>query len=123
MVAVHRAERTSQPRDGTKPYIEDRGAYWRFIYAPTTPANSDSTSDTTKSDASRQPAQPEENTVTNEASMAARASSSSDASAMDSPTRIKFEAGLALAEVTLVEDLKDQGPSLEIARKYVPARR
>jgi hypothetical protein len=38
---------------------------------------------------------------------------------MDSPTRIKFEAGLALAEVTLAEDLKDQGPSLEIARKYV----
>ena len=103
----------------TKPYIEDRGAYWRFIYAPTAPANSDSTGDTTKSDASRQPAQPEEDAVTDEASMAARASASSDASAMDSPTRIKFEAGLALAEVTLAEDLKDQGPSLEIARKYV----
>ena len=38
---------------------------------------------------------------------------------MDSPTRVKFEAGLALAEVTLAQDLKDLGPSLEIARKYV----
>jgi hypothetical protein len=38
---------------------------------------------------------------------------------MDSPTRIKFETGLALAEVTLAQDLKDHGPSLEIARKYV----
>jgi hypothetical protein len=38
---------------------------------------------------------------------------------MESPTRIRFEAGLALAEVTLAEDLKESGPSLEIARKYV----
>jgi hypothetical protein len=38
---------------------------------------------------------------------------------MDSPTRIKFETGIALAEVTLDQDLKDHGPSLEIARKYV----
>lgn len=38
---------------------------------------------------------------------------------MESPTRIKFEAGLALAEVTLNRDVKEHGPSLEIARKYV----
>jgi len=37
-----------------KPYIEDRVSHWRFIYAPTAPADSDSTSETTKSDASRQ---------------------------------------------------------------------
>jgi hypothetical protein len=49
----------------------------------------------------------------------ARASSSSDAIPMESPIRIKFEAGLAAAEVTLDQDLKDHGPSLEIARKYV----
>jgi len=48
-----------------------------------------------------------------------RASSSSDAIAMESPTRVEFEAGLAAAEVTLDQDLKDHGPSLEIARKYV----
>jgi hypothetical protein len=101
-----------------KPYLEDRVAHWQFIYAPTAP-DSDSSSDTTKSDASRQPAQSEEDSVIAQTSMAARASSSSGASAMDSPTRVKFEAGLALAEVTLVQDLKDHGPSLEIARKYV----
>ena len=50
---------------------------------------------------------------------AARASSSSDAIAMESPARVEFEAGLAAAEVTLDQDLKDHGPSLEIARKYV----
>jgi hypothetical protein len=48
----------------------------------------------------------------------ARASSSNDLP-MESPTRIKFEAGLALAEVTMDQDLKDHEPSVEIARKYV----
>jgi hypothetical protein len=48
-----------------------------------------------------------------------RASSSSDAIPMESPTRIEFEAGLAAAEVTLNQDLKEHGPNLEIARKYV----
>jgi len=38
---------------------------------------------------------------------------------MESATRIKFEAGLALAEVTLNQDVKEHGPSLEVARKYV----
>ena len=102
-----------------KPYLEDRVAHWRFIYSPTAPPDSDSTRGAAKSDVSRQPAQPDSGTVRPQASMAARASSSSGASAMDSPTRIKFEAGLALAEVTLAQDLKDHGPSLEIARKYV----
>jgi hypothetical protein len=45
--------------------------------------------------------------------------SPTDAIAMESAIRIKFEAGLALAEVRLNQDLKDQGPSLEIAQKYV----
>jgi hypothetical protein len=58
-------------------------------------------------------------TVVPQALTAARAPSSTDASAMDSPTRIKFETGLARAEVTLDQDLEDQGPTLGIARKYV----
>ena len=87
--------------------------------APTAVPDSDSSDSAARIDVSGQPAQPESGTAVAQASMAARASSSSDASAMDSPTRIKFETGLALAEVTLDQDLKDHGPSLEIARKYV----
>jgi hypothetical protein len=102
-----------------KPYIEDRVAHWRFIYSPTAPPESDNTRGEVRSDLAQQPEHPESGTVMPPASMAARASSSSGASAMDSPTRVKFEAGLALAEVTLAQDLKDLGPSLEIARKYV----
>ena len=94
-----------------KPYIEDRVAHWRFIYSPTAPPDSDNTR--------QQPEHPDSGAVRPPASMAAQVSSSSGASAMDSPTRVKFEAGLALAEVTLAQDLKDLGPSLEIARKYV----
>ena len=102
-----------------KPYLEDRVAHWRFIYAPAAAGPDSPTNDTLKSDVMRQQVQPEEGAATTQSSMAARASSSSDASTMDSPTRIKFETGLALAEVTLAQDLKDHGPSLEIARKYV----
>ena len=102
-----------------KPYLEDRVAHWRFIYGPPAPAGSDSASGEAKGDVSRQPTQPESETITAKVSMAARVSSSSDASPMDSPTRIKFETGIALAEVTLNQDLKDHGPSLEIAQKYV----
>jgi hypothetical protein len=100
-----------------KPYLEDRVAHWRFIYAPMGD-DSDSASDPSKNDASRQRA-PEENTVAEQSSMASRVSAATDAPQMDSPTRIKFETGLALAEVTLAQDLKEHGPSLEIARKYV----
>ena len=100
-----------------KPYLEDRVAHWRFIYVPMAD-DSDSTRDPSKNDASRQRA-PEENTVADQSSMASRVSAETDAPQMDSPTRIKFETGLALAEVTLAQDLKEHGPSLEIARKYV----
>jgi len=99
-----------------KPYVVDRVAHWRFIYVPT-PADSDSTGGPTKNEAIRQPA-PEENTVTAQPSMAPRVSAAT-APEMDSPTRIKFETGLALAEVTLAQDLKEHGPNLAIARKYV----
>lgn len=102
-----------------KPYIEDRVAHWRFIYSPTAPPDSDNTRGEAPSDVAQQPEHPDLGAVRPPASMAARVSSSSGASAMDSPTRVKFEAGLALAEVTLAQDLKDLGPSLEIARKYV----
>jgi len=102
-----------------KPYIEDRVAHWRFIYSPTAPPDSDNTRGEARSDSPQQPEHPDSGAVRPPASMAARVSSSSGASAMDSPTRVKFEAGLALAEVTLAQDLKDLGPSLEIARKYV----
>jgi hypothetical protein len=102
-----------------KPYIEDRVSHWRFIYSPTTPPDSDNTRGAAQSDLAQQPQHPDSGTVRPPASMAARAPSSSGASAMDSPTRVKFEAGLALAEVTLAQDLKDLGPSLEIAQKYV----
>jgi hypothetical protein len=102
-----------------KPYIEDRVSHWRFIYSPTAPSDSDNTPDEARGDLPQQPEHPESGAVRPRASIAARAPSSSGASAMDSPTRIKFETGLALAEVTLDQDLKDQGPSLEIARKYV----
>jgi hypothetical protein len=102
-----------------KPYIEDRVAHWRFIYSPTAPPDSDNTRGEAQSDLAQQPEHPDSGAVRPPASMAARVSSSSGASAMDSPTRVKFEAGLALAEVTLAQDLKDLGPSLEIARKYV----
>jgi hypothetical protein len=102
-----------------KPYIEDRVAHWRFIYSPTTPPDSDNTRGAAQSDLAQQPQHPDSGTVRPPASMAARAPSSSGASAMDSPTRVNFEAGLALAEVTLAQDLKDLGPSLEIAQKYV----
>jgi len=37
-------------------------------------------------------------------------------------SRIKFETELALTEVTLAEDLKDLGPSLEIAQNMLPTR-
>jgi hypothetical protein len=100
-----------------KPYLEDRVAHWRFIHVITA-NDSDNTGDPTKNDASRQPT-PAENTVTAQPSMARRVSAATDAPEMDSPTRIKFETGLALAEVTLAQDLKEYGPSLEIARKYV----
>ena len=68
-----------------------------------------------------QTTQPESDALMAQASMSARVSSSIDAIVMESPTRIEFEAGLALAEVTLDQDLKEHGPSLEIARKYVVA--
>jgi hypothetical protein len=102
-----------------EPYLEDRVAHWRFIYAPAAAGPDRPTNDTLKSDAMRQQVQPEEGAASAQSSIAARASSATDASTMDSPTRIRFETGLALAEVTLAQDLKDHGPSLEIARKYV----
>jgi hypothetical protein len=102
-----------------KPYIEDRVAHWRFIYSPTAPPDSDNTRGEAQNDLAQQPEYPDSGAVRPPVSMAARVSSSSGASAMDSPTRVKFEAGLALAEVTLAQDLKDHGPSLEVARKYV----
>ena len=103
-----------------KPYIEDRVAHWRIhSFSTSAPPESDNTRGAAQSDVAQQPEHPDSGTVRPRAAMAARVSSSSGASAMDSPTRIKFEAGLALAEVTLAQDLKDHGPSLEIARKYV----
>jgi len=97
-----------------KPYLEDRVAHWRFIYAPAAPPDSDGASPTME-----RPAQPESATAADESSVAVKEPPPNDISAMDSLTRIKFEAGLAQAEVTLNQELEDQGPSLEIAQKYV----
>ena len=104
-----------------KPYLDDRVEHWQqqFIHEASAPSESEGASGAAKSSASKQSAQPESETTTFRTPTPARASSSSTAMAMESPTRIKFEAGLALAEVTLNQDVKDHGPSLEVARKYV----
>jgi hypothetical protein len=104
-----------------KPYLDDRVEYWQhqFIHKASAPAESESTGGAPRSNASKQPAQPESGTTTVRTAITARGTSANDGIAMESPTRIRFEAGLALAEVTLAEDLKESGPSLEIARKYV----
>src|ERR1017187_5824004 len=104
-----------------KPYLDDRAEYWQrqFIHKASAPAESESTYGAARSNASKQSAQPESGTTTVRTAMTARGPLSNDGIAMESPTRIRFEAGLALAEVTLADDLKESGPSLEIARKYV----
>jgi hypothetical protein len=104
-----------------KPYLDDRAEYWQrqFIHEASAPAEPEGASGAARSNASKQSAQPESGTTTVRTTTTPRASASSDAMAMESPTRIRFEAGLAVAEVTLDQDLKDHGPSLEIARKYV----
>jgi hypothetical protein len=76
-------------------------------------------SGTAKSTDSDQSTQTESAATSIRTPTTAEMSSSNVAMAMQSPTRIKFEAGLALAEVTLNQDVKEQGPSLEVARKYV----
>jgi hypothetical protein len=64
--------------------------------------------------------QPERSGPTVTLKTTAQASSSIDAGAKESvQTRAEFHAGLARAEVTLDQDLKDHGPSMEIARNYI----
>lgn len=84
-----------------QPYLEDRMAHWRFVFVPRS------------GDDGRVSSQPD-GAAPDHASVPAN-----DEPALDSATRIEFERGLALAEVTLAEDLKNEGPSLKIARKYV----
>jgi hypothetical protein len=104
-----------------KPYLDDRVEYWlqQFTHEQSVPAKSANESRAEKRQESRQSERPKSGTIDALTGTIARAPSLSDSIAMESPTRIKFEAGLALAEVTLAEDLKDLGPSLEVAQKYV----
>jgi hypothetical protein len=104
-----------------KPYLDDRVEYWlqQFTHEQSVPAESANQSRAEKRQESRQSGRPKSGTIDALTGTDARAPSLSDSIAMESPTRIKFEAGLALAEVTLAEDLKDLGPSLEVAQKYV----
>ena len=104
-----------------KPYLDDRVEYWlqQFTHEQSVPAESANQSRAEKRQESRQSGRPKSGTIDALTGTIARAPSLSDSIAMESPTRIKFEAGLALAEVTLAEDLKDLGPSLEVAQKYV----
>jgi hypothetical protein len=80
------------------------------------PRQDDSSGSDADSTTSRRPAQ-EESGILDAGTTASP--SSSDAIGMDSPARIRFEAGLARAEVTLNQALEDPRTSLEATKKYV----